>query len=216
VEYVDLYLMHWPQCVKDYEPNDGNAFPKDGKFVASTDYDFTDAWVEMEKIYASGRAKAIGVSNFSVKTLEKLLTTAKVVPAVNQVEIHPWLVQQDLMDYCNKKGIHVTAYTPTGRNFEGEPILKELAAKYSVSLVQVVFAWHMARGLSITTQSKNEERRKEALNLPVLDEQDVAKISALDKRQMAFSKPDEEGILYGWTLEQLGWDHLNLSGRGWF
>lgn len=124
----------------------------------------------------------------------------------------------------------------TGRNFhwKEEVILKELAAKYEISPVQVIFAWHMARRISISTQSKNAERKKEALNvglfdlhriymrlktqwqLPKLEEADVAKISALDKRQFAYNKPDQDGKIFGWTLEQLGWEHLNPAVKGLF
>lgn len=93
--------------------------------------------------------------------------------------IHLWLVQQDQVEYCEGKGIHVTAYSATrshsklktietGRNLQGELTLKDIAAKHGVSTIQAIFAWHMARGISISTQSRNEERRKEALNVSSL------------------------------------------------
>ncbi|KAI0751588.1 NADP-dependent oxidoreductase domain-containing protein [Daedaleopsis nitida] len=99
----------------------------------------------MEKICENGRAKAIGVCNSSVKNLEKLIETAKVVPAVNQVELYPFLVQQDLKDYCDKKGMVLTVFACT-----------------------VIYAWHITRGHDFLSRSSNEERQKESLNLPAL------------------------------------------------
>jgi len=213
VDYVDLYLMHCPQSLAHYDTAE-TPFPKKWETVEHPN--FNEAWAEMEKIFASGKAKAIGVSNFSIKNLEKLLTTAKVVPAVNQIETHPYLVQRDLLDYSKEKGIHITAYSATGRNTNGDPVLDEIAAKYNVSPVQVIFAWDVARGVSIATQSSNEERRKEALNLPKLEQSDLDKIDALDKNQFAYYQLDGNGTIFGWTPEQLGWEGIKLAEKGFW
>ncbi|KDQ49936.1 hypothetical protein JAAARDRAFT_211958 [Jaapia argillacea MUCL 33604] len=144
LDYVDLYLVHFPQ-VAAFEGDD-NSEPLDsfGDLKVVPSPTFVEVWQQMEKVYASGKAKAIGVSNFSIKNLEILLKTAKIVPAANQVEyapssfsppslsslpflpsghhtpadlrgrLHPYLQQPDLMAYCSSKGIKVIAYTPTG------------------------------------------------------------------------------------------------------
>ncbi|OBZ77030.1 Glycerol 2-dehydrogenase (NADP(+)) [Grifola frondosa] len=150
------YLMHWPQAAL-YDKDVPEPLDAEGQTIVVDSPTFNETWAEMEKIYESGRAKAIGVSNFSVKNLEKLLTTAKIVPAINQVEMHPYLIQQDLKDFCDKKGIVITAYTPTGYK-------------------NVVLAWHLARGVSVVPKSSNLQHQKDNLDLPTLDPEDVKRI----------------------------------------
>jgi len=201
VEYIDLYLVHWPQSViYEDEENPLETY----KIVDSPT--FHDSWAELEKLLASGKVKAIGVSNFSIKTLEELFETAKVTPAVNQVEMHPYLTQNDLVEFCAKKGIIPTAYTPTGyANVRDNPLIVELAAKYKASTAQIVLAWHLARGTVVVPKSANIERQKENINLPTLDAEDVNKITGLDRGERLFNKPDEHGMVWGWTTEQIGW-----------
>ena len=104
LDYVDLYLVHWPQ-----------AATADGKVLQPDEYPtINDTWADMEKEYESGRTKAIGVSNFSVKNMKRLEKTWKAVPAVDQIEMHPFLPQIELKAYCEAKGIHLTAYSPVG------------------------------------------------------------------------------------------------------
>ncbi|KAK0199491.1 NADP-dependent oxidoreductase domain-containing protein [Desarmillaria ectypa] len=127
---------------------------------------FNESYAEMEKIYASGRAKAIGVSNFSIKTLEELLKTATVIPAVNQIERHPYLAEHDLTAYHKKKGISTEAYSPGGhRNaIREDPIINEIATKHGVSPTQVILAWHIAGGVIVIPKSENEQRQKDNIN----------------------------------------------------
>ena len=111
LDYVDLYLIHWPQAT---DPS-GEGWPFNATVLQPNEYPtINDTWVGMEKVYASGKARAVGVSNFSIKTLKELEKTWKVVPAVNQVEMHPFLPQVELKAYCEGKGIHITAYSPLG------------------------------------------------------------------------------------------------------
>ncbi|KAJ7708938.1 NADP-dependent oxidoreductase domain-containing protein [Mycena rosella] len=167
---------------------------------------FNETWAEMEKLPTS-RARAIGVSKFSIKTLEQLLKTAKVVPAVNQVEMHPYLAQTELLEYCRKKGIAVTAYSPSGREkVRSDPTIVALAAKYGVSPTQIILAWHVARGVSAVPKSAHPERQKENVNLPALSAEDVASVTALDRNERIVSKLGPDGKLYGWTAEQYGWN----------
>ncbi|KAF8958431.1 NADP-dependent oxidoreductase domain-containing protein [Flammula alnicola] len=205
--YIDLYLMHWPQAIV-YE--EGNSAPKnpDGTYKTTDSVTFNDAWSEMEKLLDTGKVRAIGVSNFSIKNLEKLFKTAKVIPAMNQVELHPYLAQNGLREYCAKKGIVLTAYTPSGYSVvRSDPLIVSLAEKYKVTPTQVIFAWHLSRGTVIVPKSENNERQKENIAVPALSEEDIDKIWALDRGQRICNKANEKtGQVYGWTLEQLGWE----------
>ncbi|KII87975.1 hypothetical protein PLICRDRAFT_111896 [Plicaturopsis crispa FD-325 SS-3] len=208
LDYVDLYLIHWPQVFK-YIPG-ASYLPKkdDGSYDIVEDWTFNDTWAEMEKIAATGKAKAIGVSNFSIKTLEQLFTTAKVVPAVNQVELHPYLSQPELVAYCKSKGIVVTAYTPSGYDaVRADPTIVEIAKKYNATPTQVILGWHVARGVTAVPCSKNPGRQLENINVrpTKLTEEDVARIDALNKNEYISNVADEKGEVYGWSLERLGW-----------
>lgn len=201
--HVDLYLLHWPQVI-DWP---ADADPEyEGEIKTRDSPTFNETWAEIEKLYESGKAKAIGVSNFSIKNLEKLLTTARVIPAVNQVEMHPYLAQPELKAYCDSKGIVLTAYTPTGYNtVRSDPMIVELAKKYKVTPGQIVLGWHVARGVAVVPKSSNPQRQKDNINLPTLDPEDVKKITALDRNQRLCNKPNEKGVVDGWTMEQMGW-----------
>ncbi|KAF4590485.1 hypothetical protein EYR38_009786 [Pleurotus pulmonarius] len=197
-DYVDLRVVL----------EEGNDFPKhpDGSIKTLESPSFNEVWADVEKLLDTGKVRAIGVSNFSIKTLETLLKTAKVVPAVNQVELHPYLAQPDLVEYCKKKGILITACTPTGyQNVLTDATITELAAKYGVSPAQIVLAWHVARGGSACPKSSNVERQKQNINLPTLEPSDVTRITALDKGERLCNKPDENGRVWGVSIEELGW-----------
>ncbi|KAK0197721.1 reductase AKOR2 [Armillaria mellea] len=179
----------------------------DGSLITLDSPTFNESYAQIEKIYASGRAKAIGVSNFSIKTLEELLQTATVVPAVNQIERHPYLAQNDLIAYHKKKGIATEAYSPGGNKnaIREDPLINSIAAKLGVSPTQVILAWHTARGLIIVPKSENEQRQKDNLALPVLNEEDLERIDGLDRGERLCNKLDENGKIWGWTKERMGW-----------
>lgn len=205
MDYVDLYLVHWPQSLPYHESGELVKNP-DGTLKTLETPTFVDTWAEMEEILESGKAKAIGVSNFSIKNLEILLKSAKVVPCNNQVEIHPYLQQNDLRDYCKGKGITLSAYTPSGWDrVRGNPEIVDLARKYGVSSQQVILAWHLARDMVVVTASKDVGRQKDNLNLPTLSEEDVQKINKLDRNERICNGADENGHCFGWTFDQLGW-----------
>lgn len=207
VDYVDLYLMHWPMTVPYREGWLNLPRGPDGSVITVDSPSFNESYAEIEKIYASGRAKAIGVSNFSIKTLEELLQTAKVVPAVNQIERHPYLTESDLIAYHKKKGIATEAYSPGGHKnaIREEPVIKEIAAKHGVSPTQVILAWHIAGGVIIVPKSENEQRQKDNLSLPALNEEELKKIDGLDRGERLCNMVDENGKIWGWTTERLGW-----------
>ncbi|KAF7345381.1 Aldo/keto reductase [Mycena venus] len=209
LDYVDLYLMHWPLTV---EYPTGFDAPSTFQEILSTYKSvdtptFNETWAELEGLHASGRARAIGVSNFSIKTLEELFKTAKIVPAVNQVEIHPYLAQTELLEYCRKKGIVVTAYSPTGHDkVREDPTIVALAEKYKVKPTQIILAWHLARGVVAVPKSANSDRQKENITLPTLSAEDVTSITALDRNMRIWGpQASPDGTMFGWTVERMGW-----------
>ncbi|KAJ7860466.1 NADP-dependent oxidoreductase domain-containing protein [Mycena olivaceomarginata] len=207
LDYVDLYLVHLPQT-GEY-PNGYDApttFDEMfSEFKAVDTPTFNDTWAELEGLHASGRARAIGVSNFSIKTLEQLFKTAKIVPAVNQVEMHPYLAQTELLEYCRAKGIVVTAYSPSGHEkVRSDPTIVALAEKYKVTPTQIILAWHLARGVVTLPKSANVDRQKENIALPTLSAEDVARVTGLDRNERLI-KFGPDGKWLGWTAEQYGW-----------
>ncbi|KAJ7837816.1 NADP-dependent oxidoreductase domain-containing protein [Mycena olivaceomarginata] len=209
LDYVDLYLLHWPQTVEYPNGYDTPTSPSE-MFLDVKTVDtptFNDTWAELEALHTSGRARAIGVSNFSIKTLEQLFKTAKIVPAVNQVEMHPYLAQTELLEYCRGKGIAVTAYSPSGRwqQVRSDPTIVGLAAKYSATQTQIILAWHLARGVVAIPKSADIERQKENIALPTLSAEDVVRVTGLDRNERIVSTFGPDGKLFGWTAEQYGW-----------
>jgi diketogulonate reductase-like aldo/keto reductase len=138
VDYVDLYMIHWP--------------------VAGC---IVESWKVLEEIYKSGRAKAIGVSNFHKHHMEELLKIATVVPAVNQFERHLYFSQQPLIDYCTKLGIVCEAYSPIGgikSNLLADETLASVAKKYGKTPAQVAIRWHLQSGIVAIPKSVKKER----------------------------------------------------------
>jgi len=203
LDYFDLYLVHFPQAFAD-EPGD------DYRVVDTPS--FNETYAEMEKLLATGKVKAIGVSNFSVKNLTKLLESAKVVPAANQCEMHPHQAQPELLPFCKEKGIIMTAYSPTGyAPVREDPTIIKLAEKYNVSPAQVALAWDIARETTAVPKSTDSKRQIGNLHeLPSLTPEDVALISSLHKNVHYCQAPgpkerDGHKLCMGWTYEQMGW-----------
>ncbi|TFK49026.1 Aldo/keto reductase [Heliocybe sulcata] len=172
--YLDLWLMHWPA-------------PMTKDMKADKEYDWLTTWKDMEKLYQENpdKLKAIGVSNFSVKFLERLLKEAKVVPAVNQIELHPSCPQQELVDYCVSKGIVVTAYSPLGSDNSPlltNPVVKKIADKYSVSPANVLISLQANRK-SVTVLPKSVTNERILANAKIIDltEEDISDLFAIDK-----------------------------------
>ncbi|NDW18897.1 aldo/keto reductase [Dysgonomonas sp. 216] len=171
-DYVDLYLIHWP--VKE-------------KFV--------DTWLEMEKIYKKGKAKAIGVSNFKEHHLDELIKSASIIPAVNQIELHPYLIQQSVLDYCKRAGIHVEAWSPFAAqktNLFSEKILLDLADKYNKTPAQIILRWNYQRDVIVIPKSSNEDRLKQNLDFFdfKLSDNEIIMINSLNKDKRVGSDPD--------------------------
>ena len=170
LDYVDLYLIHWPIA---------------GKTLA--------AWKDLEKIYESGRARAIGVCNFAEHHFVELLRSTKIVPALNQIELHPHLSLQPLKAYCEKLGIAVEAWSPLGGDggkLLNDPVLKKIAEKHGKSTAQVILRWDLQRGIITIPKSTHQVRIKEDANLYdfELSANDMKVINDLDKNPQRFGR----------------------------
>ena len=138
LEYVDLYMIHWP--VTDY---------------------YLDTWREMEKLYEEGFVKNLGCANCHEHHLEEIFKICKIAPVVNQFEIHPLFSQKNLIGYCKSKGIQPEAYSPIAQNndrLRGNRVLTEIANKYGKSIFQVMLRWHIENGVIPIPRSTNSKR----------------------------------------------------------
>ncbi|EDK47211.1 aldo/keto reductase [Acetobacter pasteurianus] len=176
LDYVDLYLIHWPVS-KNPETEE-----------PYTDHDFVDTWKTLQKIYKEGKkVKAIGVSNFTVKKLEKLLNSegVDVVPAVNQVEAHPLLTQPELVDYLKSKNIVLEAYSPLGSTdsplFKNKTIV-EIAEKNGVEPAQVLISWAVQRNTVVLPKSVTESRVISNIKTFTLSKEDFEALNNLSEK----------------------------------
>jgi len=192
LEYLDLYLIHWPVAtIKgiDFADTVDQMISLDNLPLSST-------WSIMEKAAQQGFTKNIGVSNFSAKKLQALCEQANTKPAVNQVELHPYLQQPELFNYCQSNNIALTAYSPLGpggRSYEtkdsNEPIVMEdptiinIAKKHHASPAQILIAWSLKRGHAAIPKSVNPKRIKENYisQFISLDDEDMQAIKTLDR-----------------------------------
>ncbi|MEG0690104.1 MAG: aldo/keto reductase [Clostridium sp.] len=169
VEYLDLYLIHWPHPLH------------------------RETWMALEKLYSEGKVKAIGVSNFKVEHLKDIMENCKVKPMVNQIEFHPQLIQDDLMVFCRENNIQLEAWSPLmrGKVFEIE-LLKELAIKYKKSIPQIVLRWDLQMGVVTIPKSINPERIKENSNIFdfEISGNDMERICLLNSEFRIGSDPD--------------------------
>jgi len=198
LDYVDLYLMHWPSAFKRGDV----LIPKDGSGkIQTADTDFVDTWKAMEKLTKTGKVKAIGISNFSKAQLERLLKETTIVPAAHQLELHPWLQQNAFTEWQKSKGIHITQYSPFGNQNEiydagknmgkliEDPTLVEVGKKYGKTGPQTALAWGINHGHSVLPKSKTPERIR--LNYEgdfKLEPADLKKIDSIDKK-LRFNDP---------------------------
>jgi len=182
LDYVDLYLVHWPFAEKP----DSRGFCLDVE-----DIPLIDTWREMEKLYKAGKAKNIGVSNCSIEILEELLPKVEIKPVMNQVELHPYLPQHKLVKYCQDHDIQVTAYCPLGRktdpNVLNDPVINEIAKKNNMSPAQVVLSWNTQRNVIVIPKSVTPSRMEENLHLKDLSQEDIEKINAITIRQRSIN-----------------------------
>ncbi len=189
LDYLDLYLMHWPVAQAK-----GTVMPKDDNdWISLTDIPLWETWAEMEKLYHEGLCKSIGVSNFNENNLQGLIDKTQVIPAVNQVECHPLLNQNDLIEFCRKNSIAITAYSPLGAQRSDGSILEnsviiDIAKRIKATPAQVVLAWQIARGIIVIPKSVHENRIREnyASLVVELDENDIELINNLNQNYRFF------------------------------
>jgi glycerol 2-dehydrogenase (NADP+) len=175
LDYVDLLLIHWPVGLN---PNGNHLLlptRPDGTRDVDPTFSVANTWKQFEQVYASGKARAIGVSNFSVPFLNELLAEAKVVPAVNQIECHPLLPQLEVYELCKEKGILIEAYSPFGST--GGPLFTnktvvELAEKYKVTPNTILISYHTSAGRVVLPKSVTPSR--------ILDNTTVVELTAED------------------------------------
>ncbi|XP_052755298.1 aldo-keto reductase family 1 member B1-like [Galleria mellonella] len=207
LQYLDLYLIHWPQA---YKEEAGSLFPVDanGKLQFSN-VDFVDTWKEMEGLVRDGLVRSIGVSNFNRRQLERVLQAATIKPVTNQIESHPYLNQKRLKAFCEERGIIITAYSPLGSPDRpwakpGEPLLledpklKAIADRIGKSVAQVLIRYQIDRGTIVIPKSVTKSRI--AANFDVFDftlsKEDIALIDTFDcngricPESSAFDHPD--------------------------
>ncbi|MDQ0300167.1 diketogulonate reductase-like aldo/keto reductase [Salibacterium salarium] len=174
LEYVDLYLIHWPNPAYD---------------------DYVDTYKAMEKLYRDGKVKAIGVCNFDTDHLQRLLDECEVTPAVNQVECHPYLAQNELKKFCADHDIYVEAWSPLmqGKTVLNDETVKEIAEKHAKTPAQVIIRWHLQNNSIVIPKSVTPSRIEENFNVLdfELSESDIEKINTLDRGDRQGPVPSE-------------------------
>jgi len=192
LESLDLYLMHWPIALKK-----GAMIPESADdFLSLSERPLADTWAAMEECVDAGLCRHIGVSNFSVRRLEELRPDARIQPVMNQVEMHPYLQQPGLFDYCGAHGIHLTAYAPLGSGDRpgrlrdedelvllDDPVVAGVASRIGCTPAQVLIRWAIERGISVIPKSVNPKRLAEnfAAGDLELSEEDMNSLAALDR-----------------------------------
>ncbi|WVR06416.1 hypothetical protein IAU60_003447 [Kwoniella sp. DSM 27419] len=193
-DYLDLYLIHWPVRLA---PNGTHPlFPvkEDGSRNIDWDWDMQKTWAQMEDVLAKGKVKAIGLSNAGIPIMEHIAKTAKVTPAVNQVELHPYNPQHDFVKYCQDKGILLEAYSPLGSTsspLHDDQDLAAIAKKHGVSTATVLISWSVNRGIVVLPKSVTPARIESNLKVIKLDEEDIEKLGKIAEggKQKRFTSP---------------------------
>ncbi|KAF7586001.1 hypothetical protein BBP40_009724 [Aspergillus hancockii] len=218
LEYLDLYLVHWPVAFKtgsELFPLVEDSSVEGGDVVIDDSISIVDTWKAMTKL-PNSKARAVGVSNHKIEHLEAIINATGVVPAANQIERHPVLQSNDLIEYCQKKGIHVTAYSAFGNNMIGEPLLitrpevKAVAEEASkrtgktVTPAHVILAWSQVGGHSVIPKSVTASRIVENFQEVELTPEEIAKVSALGDNRRRYNIP--------YTANKPRWD-IDIFGE---
>lgn len=194
LDYLDLYLIHWPVAVKK-----GVGLPKSvDEQVSLDDLPIATTWTAMESLVNKGLCRHIGVSNFSIKKLKDLLAKAQLKPEMNQIELHPYLQQTDMLNVCRDNGVHLTAYSPLGSmdrpeglKAEDEPILLDdptivaIANQHDATPAQILISWAIHRGTAVIPKSVTPSRIEQNLAAAQLSltPDDMQKIADLDRHR---------------------------------
>jgi L-glyceraldehyde reductase len=189
LDYLDLYLVHFPVSFDEREDVHNNLFPLEGEDVKMLDdISIVDTWKAMTQL-PKEKARAVGVSNHTKEHLQAIIDGTGVTPAANQIERHPRLLQPELIQYCKEKNIHVTEYSAFGNNMIGEPLLvqhptiKEIASRIGASPAQVILAWAQVGGHSVIPKSVTASRIQENFKEVELSEDDFQKVEEIGKKE---------------------------------
>jgi 2,5-diketo-D-gluconate reductase A len=179
-DYVDLFLIHWP-------------------LPTLYDGDYVSTWKTLEEFKSDGRARSIGVSNFQVEHLERLAAESDTVPAVNQIELHPYLLNEEVRAYGEANGIATQAWSPIAQgNVLDDPVITDIAERLERSPAQVVLRWHIQRGSIVFPKSTTPERIRENFELFdfELEPGDVERIDSLDRGEAGRTGPHPDRFDY--------------------
>jgi len=189
LDYLDLYLIHWPVVFKRSVATN---IPSQGDDILTLDeVPIENTWQAMELLIEKGLVRNIGVSNFSIRYLKRIMVCATIAPTVNQVECHPYLAQTELHQFCTENHIHMTAYSPLGSNTAPDndtalltnKVIQDIATRYQKTPAQIILAWQLGRGISVIPKSTHPARMQENLAAEsiVLSPEDAASIGQLNK-----------------------------------
>jgi len=173
LDHVDLYLIHWPKPSRDL---------------------YVQTWQALEKLYADGRVRAIGVSNFQMTHLDRIIAQTDVTPAVNQIELHPSLQQEHLRRYDHEHGITTVAWSPLGQAESiKDPVIGAIARRHDRTPAQVILRWHLQLGNVVIPKTTHAARMRENLGILdfTLDDEDLAAILGLESGRRLGPDPDE-------------------------
>lgn len=174
LDYIDLYIIHWPMPAYD---------------------EYVETYQALEKLYHDGKVKAIGVSNFNIEHLERIFSECKVKPVLNQIECHPYLQQDELKTFCKQHDIYIESWSPLGQGGEvlNDKVITEIAEKYGKTSAQVIIRWHLQEGSIVIPKSVTPSRIEE--NFDVLDFElstdDMEKIAKINRNERKGSDPSE-------------------------
>jgi len=193
-DYLDLYLIHWPHRTVENGSNPLFPVKEDGSRNIDRDWDQATTWAQMEEMVAKGKVRAIGISNCGIPLIEHLEKTWKIVPAVNQVEIHPYCPVLYLKEYCDKKGILLEAYSPLGSTDSpllGDSELKKIADKYNVAPATILISWSVNKGIVVLPKSVTPSRLDSNLKIIKLDEEDITTLNEMagNGKQLRITAP---------------------------
>ncbi len=216
LDYLDLYLIHWPIPLKPTA-----IFPTSGAdFLTLAEAPIEATWAGMEDGVSAGLTRHIGLSNFSVKKLRGLMARCTIKPEVDQVEMHPFLQQPELVAFCAANGVHLTAWAPLGSSDRPDafkaadapvlldnPVIKSIADAHGSTAAQILIAWHVNRGISTIPKSVTPSRLRENFNAAeiVLSQTEMTRIASLDRHYRLL-----DGAFWAmegspWTLQTI-WD----------
>lgn len=194
LEYLDLYLIHWPVALKR-----SVVFPDSAQdMIPLADLPLLKTWTAMERLVEKGLCRHIGVSNFNISRLQALCDDGRLKPEMNQIELHPYLQQPGMLDFCRDQGVHLTAYSPLGSQDRPpglkaanepvlleEPVIADIGRRHGISPAQVLISWAIHRETVVIPKSVNPGRMKENLAAAgiALTSEDLLEIGKLDKHR---------------------------------